>query len=145
MKKYFPYILVFIQLSSLLFIFVTGHVVAESPHGMLVEAAGIFFGLLAIYYMKLGNFRITPLIQEKGILVENGPYHYIRHPMYLAQIVAVAPLVVDYFSFARLAVLVLLCVVLVVKTQFEERLLLAHFSGYAAYKTKTWKMIPLVY
>ena len=145
MKRIFPYILVFTQLSSLIYLLLSGHIVASSPHGMLVEASGIFFGLLAIYTMKVGNFRITPLIKENGSMVDNGPYRYIRHPMYLAQLVAVAPLVVDYFTYARLAVFVLLTLVLLLKIRFEERLLCAHFPGYKAYAEKTWRIIPFIY
>jgi len=145
MKRIFPYLLVFTQLASLAYLLLSGHVIASSPHGMLVEASGIFFGLLAIYTMKVGNFRITPLIKENGTMVNSGPYRYIRHPMYLAQLVVVAPLVVDYFTYARLAVFVLLTLALLLKIRFEERLLFAHFPGYKAYAEKTWRMIPFIY
>lgn len=145
MKKTFPYFFVFVQLASLLYLLLSGHVIASSPHGMLVEASGIFFGLLAIYTMKVGNFRITPLIKENGTMVDSGPYRYIRHPMYLAQLVAVAPLVVDYFTYSRLAVFILLTLAFLLKIRFEERLLSAHFPGYRAYAEKTWRMIPFIY
>ncbi|MDP2721978.1 MAG: isoprenylcysteine carboxylmethyltransferase family protein [Bacteroidales bacterium] len=145
MKKLFPYLLVFIQLSSLLFLLVSAPALALTPQGLLVEVAGIFLGLRAIYIMNIGNFNISPLIRANAILVEKGPYKYIRHPMYLAQVVMVAPLVVDYFTWIRMAVIMLLIVNLLVKIQFEEKQLESHFPGYAEYRQKTWKLIPFLY
>ncbi len=144
-KRFLPYVLVTIQLSSLLFLLGSAPMLAYSPEGMLVEVTGLFLGILAIFTMRIGNFRITPLIKSGGQLVTSGIYSYIRHPMYLAQVVLVAPLVVDYFSWIRLGVIVLLCVDLLVKIRFEEKLLVAHFDGYAAYQKKTWKVLPFVY
>jgi len=144
-KRFFPYLLVTIQLSSLVFLLGSAPMLAYSPEGMLVEVAGLFLGVLAIFTMRVGNFRITPLVKTGGQLVTSGIYGYIRHPMYLAQVVLIAPLVVDYFSWVRLGVILLLCVDLLVKIQFEEKLLIAHFEGYAAYRKKTWKVLPFIY
>ncbi|MFA5417997.1 MAG: isoprenylcysteine carboxylmethyltransferase family protein [Bacteroidales bacterium] len=145
MKKFFPYLLVFIQLTSLLFLLVSAPALALTPQGLLVEVAGIFLGLRSIYIMNVGNFNITPSIKSNGILMEKGPYKYIRHPMYLAQVVVVVPLVVEYFTWIRLAVIIILIVNLLVKIQFEEKQLESHFPGYAEYRQKTWKLIPFIY
>ncbi|OFY49307.1 MAG: hypothetical protein A2W85_15615 [Bacteroidetes bacterium GWF2_41_31] len=145
MKKLTPYLLVFVQLSSLLFLFVSAPMLSISGPGLLVEAAGVFFGLRAIFVMKIGNFRIAPLIKVGSVLVTSGPYKYIRHPMYLAQVVVVAPLVVDYFSWVRLAVILILIVNLLVKIQFEEKQLINHFPDYAEYRKNSWKLIPFLY
>ena len=146
-EKIYPSILVFIQLSSLVFIFVSGPVFANTTSGILVEAAGIFLGLLAIYIMRPGNFNIRPIVKPNGILITSGPYRMIRHPMYLAQVLAVIPLVVEpeSFSYWRLAVLLILITVLTIKIEYEEKRLVKHFKDYADYKKKTKKVIPFVY
>lgn len=144
-KRFFPYLLVTIQLSSLVFLLGSAPMLAYSPEGMLVEVAGLFLGILAIFTMRVGNFRITPLIKTGGVLVTAGPYKYIRHPMYLAQVVVVAPLVVDYFSWIRLAVVLLLCIGLLIKISFEEKLLMDYFPDYKQYMKKSWRVLPFIY
>ncbi len=144
-KHIYPTILTAIQLGSLVYILVTGPVIADSVSGFLMEAAGIFLGLLSIYIMKPGNFNIRPLIKSGGILVTSGPYRLIRHPMYTAQVVAIIPLVAESFSYWRLGVLIILVVDLLIKIEFEEKLLLQHFSQYESYKAYSKKLIPFIY
>jgi protein-S-isoprenylcysteine O-methyltransferase Ste14 len=144
-KHIFPTILTTIQLSSLVYILVSGPVIADSISGFLIEAAGIFLGLLSIYIMKPGNFNIRPLIKDGGILITSGPYRLIRHPMYTAQIVAVIPLVVESFNYWRLGVVIILVADLLIKIEFEEKLLLKHFTGYENYKNTSKKLIPFIY
>ncbi|NOY51484.1 MAG: isoprenylcysteine carboxylmethyltransferase family protein [Chlorobi bacterium] len=144
-KHIYPTILTTIQLGSLVYILVTGPVIADSISGFLMEAAGIFLGLLSIYVMKPGNFNIRPLIKSGGILITSGPYRLIRHPMYTAQVVAIIPLVAESFSYWRLGVLIILVVDLLIKIEFEEKLLLQHFSQYENYKASSKKLIPFIY
>ncbi len=112
---------------------------------MLVESAGVFLGLLAIYTMRIGNFNISPTARQGGRFVDSGPYRIIRHPMYTAQILALIPLVVDYFSYFRLAAILLLCINLLLKIEYEETQLLKHFSEYETYRKRTKKLIPYLY
>ncbi|PLX07296.1 MAG: hypothetical protein C0598_13265 [Marinilabiliales bacterium] len=144
-KNIYPTILTTIQLLSLFYLLVSGPIIADSINGFLIEIAGIFLGLLAIYIMKPGNFNIRPLIKTGGVLITSGPYRIIRHPMYTAQIVAIIPLVAESFSYYRLAVLFILTTVLIIKIEFEEKQLLKHFEGYKEYKKTTKKLIPYIY
>lgn len=144
-EKIYPTILVILQLGSLIFLLITGPVIADTTSGILIEMAGIFLGLLAIYIMRPGNFNIRPIIKENGVLITSGPYRIIRHPMYLAQVIAVIPLVWESFSYDRLAVLLLLIVVLTVKIHYEEKRLLIHFKGYSEYMKTSKRVIPFIY
>jgi protein-S-isoprenylcysteine O-methyltransferase Ste14 len=144
-EKIFPGILVFLQLSSLIFILISGSVFAETPEGIFMEMTGIFLGLLAIYTMKPGNFNIRPIIKQNGILITNGPYRIIRHPMYLAQIIAVIPLITEQFSYYRLFALCVLIIVLLIKINFEEKRLINHFSDYSEYMKTSKRLIPFIY
>lgn len=147
MKKdnIYPYILVTIQLSCLFFIAVSGPLLSDNTGGMLMESAGVFLALLAIYTIKVQNINIAPIVKQNSKLVTSGPYRIIRHPMYIAQLLAVLPLVTDYFSWYRLAAILILLVTLLVKVEYEEKQLLNHFEGYAKYQKTTKKLIPFIY
>ncbi len=143
--KLYPYLFVGVQLSCLLFIFVTGSVVSNTKTGLLIECVGVFLALHAIYVMKISNFNLTPTVKQNSELITSGPYRIIRHPMYIAQLITVLPLVIDYFSWYRFSAFAILTFILLVKINYEEQLLLAHFKDYKAYIKRTKKLIPYVY
>lgn len=144
-KRTYPYLLVFVQMSCLIYILVSGPLLANGMNGILIESAGIFLGVLAIFTMKPGNFNISPRIKPNGNLVTTGPYRIIRHPMYLAQIIAVLPLITDYFTWFRLGAIVLLTITLLLKIEYEEKQLVQHFTDYSDYIKITKKLIPGLY
>jgi protein-S-isoprenylcysteine O-methyltransferase Ste14 len=144
-EKIYPYFLVVLQLGSLVYLFVTAPVFARGYGGILIECVGIFLGGLAVITMKPGNFNISPTLKQNGNLVTSGIYSVIRHPMYLAQLILVLPLVIDYFNLPRLVVFILLLAVLLIKIRIEERQLAAHFPEYTDYQQKTKKLIPFIY
>jgi protein-S-isoprenylcysteine O-methyltransferase Ste14 len=144
-QKITAYSFVVVQFACLIYIFVSGGFLAESINGLLVEVAGLILGISAILQMKLGNFNVAPLPKSGGELVTSGVYSLIRHPMYLAQLLVVAALTVDYYSHARLFAVLLLFTVLVFKLHFEEKQLKVQFDGYEEYMQKTWRLIPYIY
>lgn len=144
-KRLFAYLLVFLQFASLVFLLKTAPVVADSIHGLLLEVAGIILGVQAILTMRIGNFNIAPLNKPGSQLITRGIYSVIRHPMYLAQWLAMVGLVADYYSWLRLLVLLILTTTLLIKLHFEERQVRQHFSGYTAYADRTHKLIPYIY
>jgi len=134
-----------VQFICLAYLLYSGPWFATNYWLLALEVFGVLLGVVAIWQMGIGNVNITPIPKENGVLVTSGVYSLIRHPMYLAQLLVVAALVAEYYSPDRLAVLMLLSVNLVFKLHFEESRLLMHFDGYAAYRKKSWRLIPLVY
>jgi protein-S-isoprenylcysteine O-methyltransferase Ste14 len=139
------YSLVLIQFLCLAVLALTGPWLASPLFYLALEMAGIALGLWAIAAMRVGNFNITPAIKQGGLFVKRGPYRFIRHPMYLALLVTTLPLVLDAFTWLRLAIWLILLIDLVVKLNYEERLLAAHFFGYATYQQQTKRLLPFVY
>ena len=144
-SKFYPYFLVSVQFACLIFIAISAPVISNNIAGLLVESAGIFLAVHAIYIVKIRNVNVTPTVKQGSVLVTSGPYRIIRHPMYIAQLIAVLPLVVDYFSWYRLAAILILLIILLVKIGYEEKQLIAHFPDYTEYKKTTSRMIPYIY
>lgn len=143
--KAIPYILVFMQLSCLLVIFLTGPLLASGVILLIIEILGLVLGIWAILAHGGYNFRIAPVHKEGARLITKGPYALVRHPMYLAIILLVTPLIIDQFTWLRLGIGIVLLAVLLLKLEYEERQLVRAFEGYEAYRKGTWKLVPGVY
>lgn len=139
------YALVAIQFAALIALAMTGPVIARQPAWLAVELLGIGLGVWAIVAQRFINFNVTPDVKVEGFLVQTGPYRWIRHPMYASLILIGIALVADSSSWLRLAMLLILVVDLVVKLNYEERLLTAHYPAYAAYTQRTKRLIPFIY
>lgn len=91
------------------------------------------------------HFEATVRIQnERGHqVVSSGPYKLIRHPGYLSIILGVlsTPLMIGSFL-AYLGSLVVI-VVIVIRTSFEDRMLQSKLSGYVEYARRVkYRIVP---
>jgi protein-S-isoprenylcysteine O-methyltransferase Ste14 len=118
----------------------------RAPIGAWICAVlGVLLGLWALSSNRPGNFNIRPVPRAGGTLVQQGPYRWIRHPMYTAVMaVGVACAWASAHWVAWLAWCAL-AVVLVVKAVFEERWMARAHSGYAAYRQRTRRFLPWLF
>lgn len=138
------YTLVSIQVISIGLILVTGWPLAGYIPLLIIQIAGVMLGIWAIVIMGIKNTNVTPLVKQNAHLVTNGPYAFIRHPMYSAVLLSVWPLIIDQYSLLRLMAGLILTVVLIIKMLYEENLLRKHFAGYEIYMRQTKRLIPFV-
>ncbi|HMM11578.1 MAG TPA: isoprenylcysteine carboxylmethyltransferase family protein [Bacteroidales bacterium] len=139
------YLFVIVQFAMLALLLATGPWVSPSPVGLIVELAGLLVGITAILHMQIGNFGVAPLPKQGSRLVTTGIYSMIRHPMYLAQLMVMLPLVVDHYSLFRLAAWSVLLVNLIFKQLFEEKQLIKQFADYRDYMNNSWRMVPFIF
>ncbi len=145
MTKLYSNILVTIQFSAIAIMAATGPWLANTWYLLLIELIGVALGVYAILIMRIGNFNIRPIVKDSGQLVTHGPYRFIRHPMYTSIMITLTPLLIEYFSWLRLGVMVVLLINLIIKQLFEEGLLKNHFSGYRDYMQRSQRMIPFIF
>ena len=144
-NKLLEYVLVAIQFATILLIGITTD--WSSLPLLAVIVAAICFGLggYALLVMKFRNFHILPHPVKNSEMVLLGPYRFIRHPMYTSVLLTMLALIVGDFSAARLAMWLVLAADLIVKLNYEEKLLVIRFPAYETYRLKTKRLIPFLY
>jgi len=100
-------------------------------------AAGI------VTLMRLG--RSFSMMAEARRLVTSGPYRFVRHPLYLAEELAIIGLSMQFFSAATALVLVVQIAFQVRRMHNEEAVLGETFPEYAAYRRRTARLLPGIY
>jgi protein-S-isoprenylcysteine O-methyltransferase Ste14 len=106
--------------------------------GLTIQGFALLAMILAL--ASLGrSFGVGPA--DRG-LVKRGPYRWVRHPLYAAELWFVAGWLVANTSWRNLAALVILSAVSVVRALWEERII----SGYTDYARQVrWRLLPLVW
>ncbi len=81
------------------------------------------------------SFSIT--VEARGV-VTRGPYRWIRHPVYLGEMLTAAAVTVWRLSAAEVAVFAAFVIVQMVRARWEERKLARAFPEYAIFARKSW-------
>jgi hypothetical protein len=106
----------------------------------LVMIGNIF---AVICLLKLGrSFSILP---EGRALVTAGPYRYIRHPLYLAEAIAIIGALISFWSPGAIALIAVQFVFQFMRMNYEERVLRDAFPEYNGYAKRTARLIPGIY
>ena len=139
------FILVTIQFLCLGILLFTGPPVAHHKGFLIIELFSVLLALWAILVMRAGKLNVFPELRTGARLITRGPYHLIRHPMYLAVILFGLSLVLNFFTWLRLGVWIVLCIDLLLKIRYEEKLLVSGIPGYEAYMQTTKKLLPFIF
>jgi protein-S-isoprenylcysteine O-methyltransferase Ste14 len=137
-------VLVFLQLISLIYIFITGKFLPDNIVLLTISVLSLLIMVYSFTVMKF-YFNIAPELLPGANFVSKGPYKFIRHPMYSSGSLFLICLIINEFSLLRLASLVLLIAVFLTKISMEEKILDKNFPGYKLYKAGTRKLIPFIY
>lgn len=97
------------------------------------------------FFLQNRFFSIYPVPKNGAKLIVNGPYRYIRHPMYTAIIFFCLIVLVEDFSYFLLVKYLFIISIIYFKIKREEVYLENLFVEYTEYKKKTKFIIPFVF
>jgi protein-S-isoprenylcysteine O-methyltransferase Ste14 len=111
----------------------------------LASAALLLIGSALMVFVIFHLGRCFSIVPQARTLVRRGPYAFVRNPLYLAEEVALLGALLQFYSPAMLA-LVLVHGALQVRRIFdEENLLRRTFPDYERYANSTPRLIPYVW
>lgn len=139
------HVLVLLQLGLLVGLVFSHTWLAHAWPWRVLEGLGVLLGVWALIAMKWHQLRIHPEVSDHAELRTNGPYRWIRHPMYSSLLLVATSLTLDALSFGTTVFGLGLAAVLVIKLQREEALLRLAFPDYAAYAKRTARLVPGVW
>lgn len=119
--------------------------------GMQIAALVLLFMSITLFSwarITLGDFysgraRVT----DDHVLIQRGPYRFIRHPAYAAYLIMGVGITIGYSSwFGLAATLFIMLPALVYRIHVEEELLFAGFGDdFLQYSQKTRRLIPYIW
>lgn len=139
------FILVSVQFICIYLLFHLTPVASVNIFSILLIACGSFIVVWAVYSMRKSTLSIIPEVSQVAILITDGPYHYLRHPMYTSVLLLCLGLLITNMTLLKAVIYVILICDLIVKLQYEESMLMSRFESYKSYAKKTWRIIPYLY
>ena len=118
--------------------------------GLTIQKIGlliaVFGGIIIILALLQLNKNLTPFPTPKNntILLQNGLYKYMRHPIYTGIIFLFTGYSMYQNSFYKLGISLLLVILFYFKSNYEEQRLEQKFPDYKLYKNKIGKFFPWI-
>lgn len=112
--------------------------------GAILMLAGVAGYLWALFTLR-NNWSISAEIKEGHTIVTNGPYRFVRHPMYFFMMLVLigSGLLISNYMILLFSPVVGIAYYFRAKT--EERMLKGEFTGYGEYSKKTKMLIPGIF
>lgn len=112
---------------------------------LLMALPALALAQWTVLYNRPGNFNIRPTLKTGARLITDGPYAWVRHPMYVCVLWMGLAAVVLYASWIKVVALIALTGVLWLKATVEEKALLQQFPEYSAYANRVPRFIPSIH
>jgi protein-S-isoprenylcysteine O-methyltransferase Ste14 len=111
--------------------------------GMVLAGGLVFWTILTNAYLG----RMVRIQRDRGHqVVTGGPYHYVRHPMYVGIILLFPGMALFLGSWWALVPAILIGVLMVIRTALEDHTLQAELPGYAEYAQRVrYRLLPGVW
>ncbi len=124
-------------------------IVPESITTNIIGASVCFLGLAGAIWARrtlAGNWSSSVTFKENHELIQNGPYRFVRHPIYTSILTMFLGSAIVIGRLGGFLGLMVYFGTFWIKSRQEEALMLRHFSeDYAAYRKRVKALIPYVF
>jgi len=111
----------------------------------LASTACVLIGMIMMLVTIRHLGRSFSLVPQARNVVQTGPYRWIKHPLYLAEEIAVLGVVLRNPTPLTAVLLVLHIGVQVCRILYEEDLLRRNCPEYSSYEASRWRVVPYVW
>ncbi|MEH2477242.1 protein-S-isoprenylcysteine O-methyltransferase Ste14 [Nitrobacteraceae bacterium AZCC 2146] len=111
----------------------------------LASTACVLIGMIMMLVTIRHLGRSFSLVPQARNVVQTGPYRWIKHPLYLAEEIAVLGVVLRNPTPLTAVLLVLHIGVQICRIYYEEDLLRRNCPEYSGYEASRWRLIPHVW
>jgi protein-S-isoprenylcysteine O-methyltransferase Ste14 len=129
---------------GIIFLWEKNYIFSKNPITIIIQLCSAGLMIWARITFGLRSFHATANT-TKGDLVTNGPYRWLRHPIYASLIYFFWASVISYPFIETIAAVILITAGLFVRMLLEEKFLLAEYDGYVAYCKRTKRIIPFLF
>src|SRR5215469_9205519 len=116
---------------------------SPAPAVIVVQALALLLVIWARITFGRRSFHAVANPTDGG-LVTDGPYRYIRHPIYTGVCLFAWAAVIAHWSWEAVACGALILASSLVRIFCEETLIKVRYPEYGQYSTRTWRMIPFL-
>ena len=102
----------------------------------------IVIGLILSVYSLSVLGKSFSLIPQARKLVQTGPYRWVRHPLYISELISTLGVILSDFTILKMCVYPVLIACQIYRALQEERLLAAEFPEYREYCNRTHRFVP---
>jgi protein-S-isoprenylcysteine O-methyltransferase Ste14 len=119
---------------------------AVSVCGGVLSLVGFAIVIAATYQIAFAIPIVEDQTERGQVLIDTGPYAYLRHPMYFGVLPFLAGIALWLESYASLIAMSAIFVILIVRIVVEEKVLRKTLPGYTEYMERVrYRIVPFVW
>jgi protein-S-isoprenylcysteine O-methyltransferase Ste14 len=111
----------------------------------LASTVCVLIGMIMMLVTIRHLGRSFSLVPQARSVVQTGPYRWIKHPLYLAEEIAVLGVVLQFLTPVTVIIFVLHIGIQVTRILYEEDLLRRNCPEYSSYEASRWRLVPYVW
>ena len=120
------------------------YIFSKNPISIIIQVGAVILMIWARLTFGIRSFHASANA-TKGKLITNGPYRWMRHPIYAALIYFFIASVISFPSAETVVAVAIIGVALFVRMLLEEKSLLETYDNYADYCKTTKRIIPFIF